>query len=195
MRFAKLSVALVCLVSAIACGNSKALADAALKTATDAYGPVSADAQKYVPDQAKSVQDAIAAAQAASAKGDYAAALEQAKGIPARVTDLSAAITAKKAELTKTWTDISASVPSLMSALKSRVDMLSKSKGVPAGLTKDIVDQAKSGFAAANQEWTDATVAAQSGDFATAAAKGSDVKTKVVSIMTSLKMQIPKGAM
>ena len=87
MKFAKLTVSLLCLVSVIACGNSKALSDAALKTATDAYAAVSADAQKYVPDQAKTVQDAIAGAQAASAKGDYAAALDQAKGIPAKVTD------------------------------------------------------------------------------------------------------------
>ena len=107
MKFAKLTVSLLCLVSMIACGNSKALSDAALKTATDAYAAVSADAQKYVPDQAKTVQDAIAGAQAASAKGDYAAALDQAKGIPAKVTDLSAAIAAKKSELTKSWTDMS----------------------------------------------------------------------------------------
>jgi len=73
--------------------------------------------------------------------------------------------------------------------------VLSKSKGVPAGLTQDIVDQAKTGFAGASQEWTNAMAAASSGDFTTAMARASDVKSKVVAIMTSLKMQIPKSAL
>ena len=62
------------------------------------------------------------------------------------------------------------------------MEILSKSKGVPAGLTKDTVDQAKTGFAGASQEWSDAMAAAQSGDYATAMAKASDVKMKVVAI-------------
>jgi len=195
MKFAKFTVSLACAVLVIACGNSKALSDAALKTANDEYNAVSADAEKYVPDQARSVKDTIAEAQAASSKGDYAASLDQAKAVPAKVTDLTAAITAKKAELTKKWGEISTSLPGLVSALQSRVDVLSKSKGVPAGLTKDTVDQAKTGFDGASQEWADAMAAAKSGDYATAMDKASDAKIKIVAIMTSLKMQIPKSAL
>jgi hypothetical protein len=191
----KHSAAMLALVVAVGCGNAKVPAETALNTATTSYAAVKADAEKYVPDQAKGVQTVITSAQAALAKGDYAAVIEQTKDVPAKVTALSTAIAAKKTELAASWTAMSTSLPSLVGALKSRVEMLSKSKGVPAGLTKDIVEQAKSGFAAVSQEWTAAVDAAKAGDISTAVAKGSEVKTKVIGIMTSLKMQIPKGAM
>lgn len=186
--------ALVLIVAVAACASQKEPADAAIKGAQSAFSAVSAEAQKYVPDQAKAVQDGLTAAQTAFTNGDYAGALTQAQALPARITALSAAISAKKAELTTQWNAMSAGIPKLMEALSSRVATLSKSKGLPKGITKETVSAAQSGLATATQDWQAATSAASSGDLATAMRQANDVKTRVVDLMKSLNMQIPAGA-
>ena len=192
--FLKMTCAVfVTAVLSAACGGGKAPAEAAIKAAQDAYAPVSAEAEKYVPDQAKAIQDSIASAQTAVTNGDYAGALQQAQAIPAKVSELGPAIEAKKAELTAAWTEMSGSVPKMVAALQSRVDILGKSKGLPAGVTKETVEAAKSGAASAAQSWSEATAAAQSGDAATAAAKGAAVQAQVMDLMKSLNMQVPAG--
>jgi len=183
----------VLVVAIAACASQKAPAEAAIKSAQDAFSKVSAEAQKYVPDQAKAVQDALAAAQTAFNNGDYASALTQAQALPARITALSGAISAKKAELTTQWDTMSAGIPKLLDALKSRVDVLSKSKSLPKGITKQTVDAAQSGLASATETWQAATSAASSGDLATAVRQANDVKTRVVDLMKSLNMTIPPG--
>jgi hypothetical protein len=136
----------------------------------------------------------LTAAQGALAKEDYASALTQAQALPARISALGTAVASKKAELTRAWGQMSAGVPQLVAALKSRVDVLAKSSGVPKGLTKDTVEQAKTGLASATAMWNDATAAAQSGDLATATEKATTVKNTVVGLMKSLNMQVPAGA-
>lgn len=190
----RLSVLALIVVSA-ACANQKAPAEAAVKAAQDAFSAVSADAQKYVPDQARAVQDSLTAAQDALTKGDYTGAMQHAQAIPAKVGDLQSAIAGKKAELAKAWTEMSAGVPQLLAALKSRAEILAKSRKLPAGLTKVAVDGANAGVATASQTWSEAMAAAQSNDMATAAAKATEVKHKVVDLMKSLNMQVPASAM
>jgi hypothetical protein len=185
--------ALALIVALAACASQKEPADAAIKSAQSAFSAVSAEAQKYVPDQAKAVQDGLTAAQTAFTNGDYASALTQAQALPARITALGAAISAKKAELTTQWNTMSAGIPKLVEALSSRVDMLTKSKGLPKGITKETVTAAQSGVATAKQDWQAATSAASSGDLATAMRQANDVKTRVVGLMKSLNMTVPPG--
>ena len=96
-------MAVVLAVTIAACGNQQAPAEAALKTSQTAFDAVRVEAQKYVPAQAKSVQDGLMAAQDAIAKKDYAGALAQAQGLTPKIAELTSAISAKKAELTAAW--------------------------------------------------------------------------------------------
>jgi hypothetical protein len=194
MRMLRSLGAVVVVLALAACSSQKDPADAAIKSAQSAFDAVSADAQKYVPDQARSIQTALSAAQDAFAKGDYQAALTQAQALPAQITALSSAISAKKAELTTAWNGMAAGMPKMIDAVKSRVDILGKSKNLPKGITKETVEGAKSGLASATQEWSDASAAATGGDLATAMSKANDVKTQVVALMRSLNMQVPPGA-
>lgn len=187
--------ALFLMVVSAACANQKAPAEMAMKAAQDAFGAVSADAQKYVPGQARAIQDSLTAAQDAVTKGDYQAAMTQAQAIPGKVGELQSAIAAKKAELTKAWTDMSTGVPQMLQALKSRAEILAKSRKLPAGLTKEAVESANAGVTAATQGWSEAMAAAQSGDMTTAAAKATEIKNKIVGLMKSLNMQVPAAAM
>jgi hypothetical protein len=147
-----------------------------------------------VPDQVKSVEDMLATAKANFEKKDFKAALTGAQDATAKAKDLGAAVTAKKAELAKAWEEISGGVPQMAAAIKSRVDILSQSKKLPAGLDKAKLDGAKSGLAALNQSWTEASEAFKSGNVTDAVAKGRAAKDKAVEVMTALNMTVPQAA-
>jgi hypothetical protein len=172
----------------------KAPAAAAISAAQSALDAIRGEAAKYVPSQVSAVESAIASAKAAFDKNDYKAALAGAQDAAAKAKDLAAAATAKKAELTKTWEDMSGGLPKMAEAIKSRVDILSQSKKLPAGLDKDKLEAAKAGLASLNQSWTEATDAAKAGNMSDAIAKGQAAKAKAVEAMTALNMQVPEAA-
>jgi hypothetical protein len=197
MRSKRILVTLLCAVigiALVACAGNKDAASTAIKAAEDAFNAVKGEAVKYVPDKAKAVEDSINAAKDIFNKGNYDAALNAAKAIPEKVKELSAAAAAKKAELTKSWEEMSAGLPKMLDAVKSRLDILSKSKKLPAGLDKAKLEGAKSGYEAAVKMWDDAKAAFGGGSIADALAKANTVKDKTVEVMTTLGMQAPAAA-
>jgi hypothetical protein len=192
-----LSIGLVVAASVllVSCESAdKAPAATAISAAQSAFDTVKGEAAKYVPSQVSAVESAIAGAKAAFDKNDYKAALTGAQDAAAKTKDLAAAAAAKKAELAKTWEDMSGGLPRMAEAIKSRVDILSQSKKLPAGLDKDKLEGAKAGLASLNQSWTEASDAAKSGNMSDAIAKGQAAKAKAVEIMTALNMQVPEAA-
>jgi len=89
---------------------------------------------KYIPDQAKGVEEAINGAKENFEKGNFDAALSAAKAIPEKVKELTTAAAAKTAELTKGWEEMSGGLPRMLAAVKSRLDILSQSKKLPENL-------------------------------------------------------------
>jgi hypothetical protein len=186
-------VSLTMVLLLVACSSSKGPAEEAIKAAEQAYDSVKVEAQKYVPDQAQAVETALSSAKDAFAKGDYLAALNSAKDLAPKAKDLAAAVAAKKEELTKSWGEMSAGMPKMVEAIKSRVDILSKSKKLPAGLDKEKFDGVKSSLAEVTSTWSEAVGAFQSGNLADAMAKAKVVKGKVAEIFATLGMQAPAG--
>ncbi len=185
----------IAMLALAACESAeKAPATAALSAAQTAIDAVKTEAMKYVPDQVKSVEDALATAKANFEKKDYKAALAGAQDVAAKAKELGAAAATKKAELTKSWEEVSNGVPKMAEAIKSRVDILSQSKKLPAGLDKAKVDDAKAGLASMNQSWTQASDAYKSGDVSGAVVKAKAAKDKAVEIMTALNMTVPQAA-
>ncbi len=176
-----------------ACSSQKVPAEAAVNAADQAFTAVKAEAAKYLPDEAKDIQGSIDTAKAALAKGDYQAALTEAQALPAKITALSSAIAAKKAELTQSWAALSAGMPQVIEAIKSRVDILAKAKKLPAGMDAAKLDTVKSGLATITQAWTEATAAAGSNDIAGAVAKAAIVKSKAAETLGVLGMPVPAG--
>ncbi len=162
-----------------------------MNAAERAFQAVQAEAVKYVPDQAKDVQASLEAAKAAFTKGDYQDALTQAQALPAKISALAAAIAAKKTELTQTWATLSAGLPQVIEAIKSRVEILGKSKKLPAGMDAAKLDAAKSGLAAITQAWGEAGSAAATSDVAAAVAKATVVKEKAAEVLGILGMPVP----
>ena len=177
------------------CGSAeKTPAEAAIKATEAALETVRGEASAYVPDQLRSVEDALRSAKASYEKGEYKAALATAQPLPGKVKDIAAAAAAKKADLARAWGELSAGVPQMAGAIKSRVDILSQSKKLPAGLDKEKFEGARAGLDALNRGWTEASDAARSGNLAEALSKGQAAKAKAVEVMTALNMQVPAAA-
>ena len=192
-----ISIGLVVVASLflVSCESAdKAPAAAAISAAQSALDAVRGDAAKYVPGQVSAVESAIASAKASFDKNDYKAALTSAQDAAAKAKDLTTAAAAKKAELAKTWEDMSGGLPKMAEAIKSRVDILSQSKKLPAGLDRDKLEGAKAGLASLNQSWTEASDAARAGDMNDAITKAQAAKAKAVEVMTALNMQVPEAA-
>jgi len=179
----------------VSCGSgNKEAATAAMKAAEESWNAAKGEVVKYIPDQAKGVEDAIKAAKENFDKGNFDAALASAKAIPDKVKQLAAAAAAKKAELAKSWEEMSGGLPKMLEAIKSRLDILSQSKKLPANLDKAKLEGAKGGYEEAAKMWEDAKAAFAGGNAADALAKGKTVKEKAVAVMTALGMQVPAAA-
>ena len=185
-----LVVALGLLLAACGAGK-KAAATAAIKAAEDAYNAVKTDLVQYVPDEAKAVEDAITGAKDNFTKNNFDAVLEAVKVIPDKVKELTALAATKKDELAKGWEELSGGMPQMLEAIKSRLDVLSASKRLPANLDKAKLDLAKTGYETAAGMWNEANAAFTGGNLADAMAKAKTVQEKAVEVMTTLGMQVP----
>jgi hypothetical protein len=120
--------------------------------------------------------------------------MSTANSVNSAVSDLTAAATVRKEELSLTWADLSNGVPKMVGAIQSRVNVLSKSKKLPDGLDEAGLDGARSGLADLTRMWADATASYQSGNIAGAVATATLVKDQAVRIMSTLGMPIPSAA-
>ena len=179
----------------VACGSAnKDAATAAIKVAEESWNAAKGEVVKYIPDQAKGVEDAIKGAKENFDKGNFDAALETAKAIPEKVKVLTTAVAVKKTELANSWEEMSGGMPKMLEAIKSRLDILSQSKKLPANLDKSKLEGAKGGYEAAAKMWDEAKAAYSGGNLADAMAKAKTVKEKAVEVMTTLGMQVPAAA-
>jgi hypothetical protein len=194
MRGVRRALCLAALVTLSACASDKAPAEQAVKGAEAAVAEAKAEGAKWVPEQAQSLDAALASVKDKFGKGEYKAVLAEAPALASQAKSVATAATAKKAELTKSWEEMSAGLPKMVDAVKSRVDILSKSKKLPANVTKEKFESAKADLAAATQGWTDAMAAYSGGNVADAVAKANTVREKAVAALEALGMPVPPAA-
>jgi hypothetical protein len=176
------------------CASVKKPAEEALKAAEQAVNQARTEAGKIVPDQVSSLESALSGAKEKFSKGDYKAALAEAQAIPGKVKEVLEAAKAKKEELTKTWNDLSQSLPKMLGAIKSKVDTLSKSKKLPAKLTREKLSEVKSKLSEAMNEWGVSQESFKGGDLTDAVTKANSIKEKAVQMLQTLGMPVPQGA-
>ena len=193
MRGVRRALGLAALVLLSACASDKAPAEQAVRAAETAVAVVGGSASP-APAQARSLDAALASVKDKFAKGEYKAVLAEAPALATQAKSVAAAAAAKKAELSKSWEETSAGLPKMIDAVKSRVDILSKSKKLPANVTKEKFETAKADLAAATQGWTDAMAAYSGGNVADAVAKANTVKQKTVEALEALGMPVPPAA-
>ena len=175
-----------------ACGDGgRAPAEAAVKAAEGTLVTVRTEAVRYVPDQVKPVDGSMAAVRDAFSKGSYTQVLTDTPALLSKISALAAAAAAKKTESTTSWQAMSDEVPQVIQTIQSRVDVLSKSRRLPEGLTRVALDEAKAGLEVINRTWMEAADAFKAGNLADAIAKATTVKTRAAEVMTALNMQVP----
>jgi hypothetical protein len=178
-----------------ACGDGgKKPAEEAIKAAEAAVATAKTEAGKFLPDDVKSLEGALAAVKDKFAKGDYKAVVGEAQGLVGKANDLVASAKTKKEELTKSWTTLSEGLPKMVGAIQSRVDILSKAKKLPANLTAEKFAEAKSGLETATADWAKAQEGFKSGNLAEAVALANTVKGKAVQAMEILGLPVPAAA-
>jgi len=193
-----LSMALAALLL-VGCANQmepaqKAIAD--VEAAIAAAGP---DAAQYIPDQLQAVTGQLADLKAKFDKKDYKgviaaapALLTQAQGLAGAATSAREAAEAAKAAaleaMNAEWTALSGTLPAAVAAIESRVNILSKSKKLPANLDATTFESVKTGLADAKALWDQATAAQASGNVEGAVTAGRQVKEKADAALTALGM-------
>jgi hypothetical protein len=186
-------IALVLAAFAIAgCANKMAPAQKAIADIEAAVAAAGEDATKYIPEQVQAVNDQVANLKAMFDKKDYKGVLAAAPAVLTQAQGLTSAAAAKKTEMMDTyageWSTLSSSVPEAVAAIQSRVDVLSKSKKLPAGMDAATLDSVKASLAEANTMWSQATEAQAAGDLEQAVTLAQQVKSRTDELLTTLGM-------
>ena len=180
-----------------ACSGQK---DAAQKLVGDIEATViaaSAEAAKYVPEQLASVQTNLGELKASLDKKDYASVMSEAPAVLGSAQALATAAAAKKDEVLKVlndqWTALAAALPGDVTALQSRIELLSKrtSKKLAAGID---LDAAKATLGDTGALWSKAQAAFAAGNLDEAVATAKEVLAKVTAIAASLNVDLGQPA-
>ena len=189
------------------CSNQMEPAKKAITEIEMAVASAGPDAQRYIPEKLKAVNDQLSNLRARFDQKDYAGVISGAPSVLASAQALVAAkdtamkeATAKEAAetaarqaaeaqtLTTDWQTLSEDLPKQIAAIDSRLNVLAKSKNLPANVTKDALSSAQSDLASAKSSWTAATTAQSGGDTRNAVAAAQQAKEKADAAMTSLGM-------
>src|SRR5271168_4871998 len=155
-RYALFSLAAIILAG---CASQKEPAQKLINDIDATVTAASTEAAKYVPDQLADVQAKLGALKASFDKQDYAAVMTGAPAVLTSAQDLATAAAAKKDAVLKAlndqWTGLAGSLPGDVTAIQSRIDLLSKksSKKLAAGVD---LDAAKAGLSDASALWSKA---------------------------------------
>jgi hypothetical protein len=166
---------------------------AGIEAAIAAAGP---DAAQYIPDQLQAVTSQLNDLKMKFDQKDYKGVLAAAPALLTQAQGLAgAAGSAKQAAqaaalqaLNGEWTALSTDIPAQMAAVASRVNILSKSKKLPAGLDAASFDAVRSGTDQAKALWDQATAAQASGNMEQAVTAARQVKGNLDAAMAALGM-------
>lgn len=193
-HYALISMAAIILA---ACAGQKEPAQKLIGDVESAVTAASAEAAKYVPDQLADVQAKFGALKASFDKQDYAGVVTAAPAVLSEAQGLATAAAAKKDSVLKAlndeWTGLAGSLPGDVTAIQSRIDMLSKksNKKLAAGID---VDAAKAGVSEASALWSKAQAAFAGGNLDEAVSTAKEVKAKIEALAASLKLDLPATA-
>jgi hypothetical protein len=185
-RMAALAAA-ACLLTA--CEDaSKAPAAAAIQAAETALAAVRDEAARFAPEQLKAVNDAVAAAKAKFAAGDFKAALQAASELGGKVKALGEAARARKDELAKAWAAAAGALPAMVKEIQGRIDELSAMKKLPKDVGAETLQKARAEVAEVSSAWQKAQASFQGGALAEAVALVKGLPERAHAVMDQLGM-------
>jgi hypothetical protein len=157
------------------------------------------DAAQYIPEQLGGVTQKLADLKTKFDQKDYKGVIATAPALLAEAQGLAGAAASAKADaeaakaaaleaLGAEWSTLSAALPAQVAAIESRVNILSKSKKLPANLDAATFDSVKTGLTDAKALWDQATAAQTAGNVEAAVTAARQVKEKADAAMAALGM-------
>jgi outer membrane murein-binding lipoprotein Lpp len=187
--------AFAAVVLAAGCANLKEPATKAVNDVEAQITALASDGSKMLPEEFSAAQTSLDSLKSKLAAGDYKGVMADVPALTSQVSSLKSALDAKRAELAAAaekaradWAGFSSDLPKMVSAIQSRVDILSKSKHLPKNLDKAAFDAAKTGLDGLKQGWTEAMGEFNAGNFTAAATKAAALKDKAAEVMKQLGM-------
>lgn len=185
MLTSKMLTAFAVAVLLTACANHKEPAEKAVAQVEASLSGIKAEAEKFAATELKEVEESVGKLKGQLASQDYQAVVRQAQYVASSVASLKQTVATKKAEAEELvavaqqeWTELSASVPALVTRLQTRVDWLARSRVVPQGMDRAALETARQDFEKLKTTWTEAGAAFTSGMVADAVRKARSAKAK-----------------
>jgi len=179
-------------LAAVAC-SQKDPAQEAIAAAEGALAAVYEDAQKYLPERYAEVKAELDAGRKAFDEERYAEAIAAVKDVPAHAEALSKEVVAAKqqklSELNAEWARLAGSLPGLLTNIGARLSELGGMRRLPAGMDKQVLDEANAAYASARSAWDEAGTAFSADDLETAVARGRDAEGTAQDLVARLGMQ------
>ncbi len=185
--------ALAALLAIAGACSQKDPAEEAIAAAENALLVVYEDAQKYVPQRYAEVKAEIDAARSAFKEERYADAIAEVKDVPAHAEELANEIvTARQlalSALNSDWVRLSGSLPGLMTGIGNRLAELGKMRRLPAGMDKQLLDEANAALGSARSAWEEAGAAFTAGNLEDAVTSARAAESMAQDLVTRLGMQ------
>jgi hypothetical protein len=167
------------------CANQKEPAEKAVSQVEASLSQFKGDAEKYAAEELRGVEESIAKLKGELAASNYKAVVMQTPSVASTVAALKDTVARKKADAQQIlaaaqqeWTDLSASVPELVTRLQAKVDSLTRSRKLPKGVDKAAFDAAKAEFETVKSSWAEASAEFSSGMVADAVRRARAAKAK-----------------
>lgn len=184
----------------VACAGQKEPATKAVADIEASLATLREDATKYAANELQQVEVGLLDLKDSLAKKDYKAVVAAAPAVSAQLASLQQTVTAKRDEAlaamaaaSEEWRALSAEVPDMVAAIQSRVDILSQSKKLPKGVTKEAFESAQSGLESMKQTWASATASFGAGDPVKAVEQAKVARDTGTATLTALGMAPKAG--
>lgn len=176
-----------------ACNSQKQPAEAAFAQVQASVAPVSAELEKYAPEEFAKLSALLEDMKSKLNSKDYAGVVALRAQVMSQLVAASGAAGKHKNEILKQfsdeWRSVSASIPQLLAQLNSRVNYLQGGGKLPAGVAAASVQQAKQFLIELDSQWAAAMNSARNRDPETALNKAREIQKRGAEIgaMVGLK--------
>lgn len=168
----KIIAVLMMSLLAVACSGQKTAAEAAFAQVQSAVAPVGAELQKYAPDEYAQFSAMLDDMKAKLNSQDYGAVVAKQSAIMSELTRVSGVAAANRQKLTKQvaeqWGRLKGEVPALIARLSDKLDQIKTQGRLPAGVSRQQVQEVTAALADVNAEWSAALATSSASNLAAA---------------------------
>lgn len=179
------------------CANREAPATRAVADARAALATFRDQAERFAAGELQQVDAALADLEAHLQKGDYGVMADAAPALSTQIEALYATTVERRAAHEQanitarvTWATLAEDMPKMIQALQSRIDVLAKSRRLPADLDRTQFDAVRARFEQMKSLWLEAAAAVASGEVVEAVGHGERAAAKGAEAMSLLGMTV-----